>query len=259
MACHRTHHPANTHFYAGVGWAVTAGEKPDLKDIHHIFSWPGIRSEAKTPSTLTYSPVNGGTDQWGGGIGSGALVIRWTKLEIEPPTMHKALEILRDTISETSHMEMDPQKRVFGSIPRHLIHSSEDIMTRYLTGVLDFARKGIIRQKEAITLQNNKIDLIITHPAVWDERAKNITFRSVVAAFKNAFNDLDCQIGNLRLASESEACAQYLMKEARDRRTMGFRAVRSAKSRVSEISSLTRHLQGRMLHCCGCRRWHSGE
>lgn len=207
-----------------MAWILTQGKEPTLDNIRHVFNWPGNRIEAKVPSRFTYSPIRG-TERWGNGIGSDALVIRWTKLELEPPKRDKALEILRETISETTRMKLDPRARVFEEIPTHLVRTSEDIVTDYLSGVLAYARRDIEGKTDYANLTQMKIDLVITHPAVWDPRAKNITFRSVTTAFDNAFREVEYQLGNIGLVTESEACAQYLMKEARDRNLARIRVV----------------------------------
>jgi len=117
------------------------------------------------PSRFTYSPIRG-TDRWGNGIGSDALVIRWTKLELELPKRDKALEILRETISETPRMKLDSRTRAFKRIPAHLVMTSEDTVTDYLTGVLTYARRDIERVTDYTNLTSKTIDLVITHPAV---------------------------------------------------------------------------------------------
>ena len=134
--------------------------------------------ESKVPSLITYSP-NKGT-MWGYGIGEGAYVLRWTKLQLEPPTRDEALERLKHTLEETRLLAFDVNGgREPASIPYHLTCSTERIVTDYLHHVAEAVEKDIIGKQEngALALEECPIDLIITHPAVSQQAA--------VAAIRN--------------------------------------------------------------------------
>ncbi|CAI4213304.1 unnamed protein product [Parascedosporium putredinis] len=169
--------------------SITAQRIPlKLSDIFVVQDWGGGESIPKVPSLFTYDPQGGGC--WGHNIRENSVIIRWTKLELEVP---------RDTSD--------------GNVPEHLIKSSPQIMTAYLTEVAKAVRADIEAKRSAATelLARFPIDLVITHPAEWDQRAKNTTFRAVNEAFRNygAFPSLRTTPGSVYLVTEPEACAQY--------------------------------------------------
>jgi hypothetical protein len=165
------------------------------------------------PSVFTYSANSG--QKWGYDIGGSAYVIRWTKLKLEVPTRLNALQSMRRMAEEARMLNLGPQAGGRTEIPRHLIRTSVDIATDYLREVIDHVRTAIENTRDAQTLQQFPIDIVITHPAVWDDRAKNLTFRAVMSAFRAVFQDIRVKPGYIRLATEPEACAQYTLQAAR--------------------------------------------
>ncbi|KAI1373089.1 hypothetical protein F4677DRAFT_430205 [Hypoxylon crocopeplum] len=199
--------------YTGVAWILTVGETPRLSDIKVVRNWPnGI--DPKVPSLYTYSANSG--DQWGYGIGDNAYVIRWTKLELEQPSLVEALRSLRLTLLEANHLGFTEENVLRNQIPRHVIKTPSDVMTDYLTEVALCVRRDIEAEKDPVTLTQFPIDFVITHPAVWDSRARNLTFRAALDAFGHAFPEIGSIPGTVRLVTESEACAQYTMRFALD-------------------------------------------
>ena len=128
--------------------------------------WPGAVSDPKVPTTYTYSS-NAGRYRWGHKIGKKSLVIRWTKLYLELPSLEKALETLKQTVSEAGQLNFNTNPRARErNIPFHLTHTNEDIMTDYLGEVLAHARLDIKSKQGEEQLSQHPIDLVITHPAV---------------------------------------------------------------------------------------------
>ncbi|KAK3687821.1 hypothetical protein B0T22DRAFT_405788 [Podospora appendiculata] len=205
--------------YTGVAWVLTTAAPPRLADVKVVRQWAGGIGP-KVPSVFTYSASSG--EQWGFRLGDGSYVLRWTKLELEPPSRLKALKSLRSTLAETRLLDFDANNLV-DQIPRHLIRTAEDIVTDYLTEVAIWVRQDIQNEKDPETLRDFPIDLIITHPATWHSRARNTTFRAVNEAFRRIFPEMEEKPGNLRLTTESEACAQYTMKVAQDQGMAGLR------------------------------------
>jgi hypothetical protein len=187
-----------------------------LSDIRHVQNWGTSVIGHKVPSVITYSATQG--NSWGYGIGDNAYVLRWTKLELEPPSRLTALTLLRQTLSEARQLSFNRQNVLARRIPRHLIKTSVDIMTDYLTEVAICVRHDIENNRDKTTLTQFPIDLVITHPAVWDARAKNLTFRAVTTAFERIFPEVAStpSPSYTRLATESEACAQYTMRDAQN-------------------------------------------
>ena len=119
----------------------------------------------KVPSLITYSP-NTGTP-WGYGIGAGAYVLRWTKLQLEPPSRFEALERLKHTLEETRLLAFDINKDPGRTpIPHHLARNVERVVTDYLYHVAQVVERDIVKEGGAGSLEEFPIDLVITHPAV---------------------------------------------------------------------------------------------
>jgi hypothetical protein len=206
--------------HLGVAWVLTAGETPTLADIHAVQNW-GSSIGPKVPSTYTYSANRG--DSWGYGIGDNAYVIRWTKLELEPPSLLNALKTLRRTLLEAEQLGFTDENVLQNQIPRHLIRTPPDVMTDYLTEVAACVRRDIESKRDRDTVGKFPMDFVITHPAKWDDRAKNLTFRAVNTAFEHVFPELETKLGNIYLATEPEACAHYTMRSGQDE---GIRSLR---------------------------------
>lgn len=114
---------------------------------------------------ITYSPNEGA--QWGSGIGQGAYVLRWTKLQLEPPSRHEALKKLKHTLEEARLLAFDANTSPDTvPIPHHLVCTTEHIVTDYLTHVAEAVYKDIGEKKDALTRDEFVIDLMITHPSV---------------------------------------------------------------------------------------------
>ncbi|KAG7284675.1 hypothetical protein NEMBOFW57_009284 [Staphylotrichum longicolle] len=208
--------------FTGVGWILTEGRTPSLADIQIIQHWGG-NIEAKVPSVFTYSANSG--QKWGYDIGNSAYVIRWTKLRLEVPKRLNALQSMKHMAEEARMLNLEPQGRR-AEIPRHLVKTSVDIVTDYLREVINHVRGEIENTRDARELQQFPIDIVITHPAVWDDRAKNLTFRAVMSAFRSVFQDIQVKPGYIRLATESEACAQYTLQAARAEGMVGAQQLR---------------------------------
>ncbi|KAF9875535.1 hypothetical protein CkaCkLH20_06916 [Colletotrichum karsti] len=202
--------------YTGVAWTLTTGADPMLEKIEVVDSWEGA-VQAKVPSKFTYTECPG--RKWGYGISPEAFVIQLTKLELEPPNLLDALRVLRDTLDNASNsnsLQINSRKNVVDSeVPQNLTNSPEQIMTDYLKEVAKYVRSDIEAKRIADNLAEWPIDLVITHPAIWHSRAKNITFRAVNNAFRYEFHEMATNHGCVRLATEPEACAQYTMHNVR--------------------------------------------
>ncbi|KAI3320302.1 hypothetical protein HD806DRAFT_507127 [Xylariaceae sp. AK1471] len=195
--------------YTGAAWILTTTGSPKIEDINVVMKWPG-GNEPKVPSVITYSNNTG--EQWGYGIGDNAYVIEWTKLQLERPSRFDALQVLLETLQSAEQLDFS-ERNAARELPRHLGKTPADVMTDYLTCVAEVVRQDIRRSKDEEVLKKFPIDLVITHPAIWDARARNATFRAVVKAFDYVFEMSDLPRGNVRLVTESEACAQYTRHE----------------------------------------------
>ncbi|KAK2779585.1 hypothetical protein CKAH01_02933 [Colletotrichum kahawae] len=199
--------------YTGVAWTLTTGRDPKQERIELVDNWQGA-VQAKVPSKYTYTACNG--TKWGYGMGPEALVLKLTKLKLEPPSLRDALQELKTSLVDAHRLGMNEINNrntvdVGDDFPHYLTKSPEQIITDYLTNVAKYVRGDIRAKKDPNTLSEFPIDLVITHPAIWHDRAKNITFRAVNKAFRAEFREMELNPGNIRLVTEPEACAQYTM------------------------------------------------
>lgn len=127
--------------------------------------WSGGRSNPKVPSEMTYCADPGHHDSWGYGAEGCPHSLKWKKLELEPPSREKALSLLQKSLEDIQLLG-SMNDAVADLIPLHLIKTAEGIVTDFLTEVAICVRNDISSKKDAGTLRDFPIDLIITHPAV---------------------------------------------------------------------------------------------
>ncbi|KAK4169554.1 hypothetical protein QBC43DRAFT_375362 [Cladorrhinum sp. PSN259] len=210
--------------FTGVAWILTDPPKqPTAADIKIVQNWTqgGVtENQYKVPSEYTYSRNTGA--RWGFNIADSAYILKWTKLQLEVPSRASALRSMKRLLQEADKLDIDPGNgEAEKSIPGHITRTASEIVTEYLEEVMKQVQQDVERafNGDRIAfeqlLEQVPIDLIITHPAKWDSRGKNITFRAVNSAFNQAFAELNFLRGCVRLATEPEACAQYTLQVAR--------------------------------------------
>jgi len=144
----------------GAAWTLSKRGEP----INVVRNWSQSEIADKVPSAYTYSS-NPGT-QWGGDIGPGAVILKWTKMQLEPPPLLDALQQLRLSLENATQAEIGPRKIVQRPIAGHDLRAPWETMTSYLVEVAKMVRQDIVRVKDELTLSHSPIDLIITHPGV---------------------------------------------------------------------------------------------
>ncbi|KAH9884837.1 hypothetical protein F4778DRAFT_799407 [Xylariomycetidae sp. FL2044] len=212
--------------YTGVAWVLTTGSQPRLSDIHVVSNWPDS-IDPKVPSLYTYTASDG--QRWGANIGENAYVIRWTKLELEKPSLEAALNTFRRTLLQVKHLNFRSEDVRDNRIPHHITKTPREVMTSYLKEVAEFVRRDIEANKDPESLKDfpwveQPFPFLSVEESVWDTRAKNHTFRATTEAFNDVFPETEVRqplhgpplSRTYRLATESEACAQYTMKIARE-------------------------------------------
>ncbi|KAI9769806.1 MAG: hypothetical protein M1840_003800 [Geoglossum simile] len=196
--------------YTGLAWINVDGQTTLSEEGIKLFqSWPG-RNASKVPSTFSYSRTRGPKrcKQWGYDIGENSLVMQWTKLELEPRTAVKELDILRDLVSGLdliNELRADEQAALVNNIPRHITKDAEGVVRDYLSKV---SREWYthIKVQGRFILDRVPLDIVISHPASWSYEAINKTYRAVTYAFHRGMFPT---LRNFYLTSEPEACALY--------------------------------------------------
>jgi hypothetical protein len=206
---------SETYSLAGIAWILQqVDSEPRLGDINNINSWPSKPGEPnktlnKVPSVYTYSGQEG--TGWGCGIGHDAYQIRLSKLDLQPSGLVDALESLRRTFMEAGHLNFNQQTILNHQFPFHLTKSPVDVIEDYLHRVARCLWEDITRKGGRQALGTWPMDFIITHPAIWKQRAKNMTFQAVTTPFERQFHEYPVA-KSFRLATEPEACAQYTIR-----------------------------------------------
>ncbi|KAK3683332.1 hypothetical protein B0T22DRAFT_245329 [Podospora appendiculata] len=205
--------------FTGIAYlSVSKQKEQDLNalvdDIRVLSRWPTSDSTTespKVPSEISYSPSPKGCLQWGHDIDDGSRVLKWTKLELEENRDRGAeLKTLAETLYGLRLLDLSESAVIDNNIPRHLAKEPEDIVRDYLEFIAEQTLEEIHDEVGKKVPENIPIDMIVTHPAKWSDRALNSTFRAVRAAF-NA--DLFPKIRDISFVSEPEACAHFTLRE----------------------------------------------
>ncbi|KAK0740411.1 hypothetical protein B0T18DRAFT_440099 [Schizothecium vesticola] len=211
--------------FTGVAYLVVKHKDQDLdglaNDIKVIQSWKKHSAE-KVPSDYSYSPsLVQSCDQWGYDIDDNSRVLRWTKLSLQPSN-DRTLELqnLKNLLYEIRHVDLSPDKVINNDLPRHLWKEPEDVVTDYLENVAEKTLDEITSQVGRDVLDNIPIDIVVSHPAKWSNKALNSEFHAITTAF----NDYRfSKIRDISFVSEPEACAHYTLRVAWQEGHLKFR------------------------------------
>lgn len=164
------------------------------------------------PSQVSYSLTPKGCKQWGYDIDDNSLVLKRTKIQLEEVRERvEELRTLGELINRLRLLNLTRDEVRKNGVPKHLAKEPEAIVKDYLDKIADMTAKEISEHIGKKVLENIVIDLTVTHPAIWSDRALNSTYRAVRAAF-NA--DRFPQLKNISFVPEPVACAHYTLREA---------------------------------------------
>jgi hypothetical protein len=187
---------------AGIGKATSLAEMQTVADkISVIKAWPNPTNviEGKIPSVLAY---NREPPAWGGNVKpTDEPRIAYFKLGLEEdvtslyqqhsPRMRNSESILGGYLSDSNWRHpMLPEKGAINYVTDFL-----SCINRFVTEEFLPSRFG------AIFLQNQKLSYVLTVPAIWSDKAKELTRTAAVKAGIDS--------GNLTLITEPEAAALY--------------------------------------------------
>ncbi|KAH8676467.1 hypothetical protein BGZ60DRAFT_556052 [Tricladium varicosporioides] len=198
--------------FSGVAFAIVQGDQaPDKIDT--ITDWlkqgpgaeGGLVAAMKVPSEISYSGAPKGECQWGYNIGENSLKWQWTKMELDQQTRLDELRLILEAVIGMENLDI---RKVDQSNGQALAYSKtpEDIVADYLSEIREYLVKHL-QLKYLAAFTTLVIDLVVSVPAVWSDRAKNRTCHAVrKAGFDNS------HFPGLRytfLMSEPEAAALY--------------------------------------------------
>ncbi|RPB17681.1 actin-like ATPase domain-containing protein [Morchella conica CCBAS932] len=174
--------------FSGVAFAYT--DEPDDKEV--ISAWPsgGNRTSDKVPTEVSYDDRAPGGYRWGFDIRPGQKRHQWFKLQLDPSQKlaTKASSLARRYPSRT---ELPPGYS--GDISQHV--------TNYLTALMKHTMGVLVKRYSQKFVDDTPIEYILTIPALWSDRARNLTFE---CAKKAGMTRISC-------ISEPEAAAIYTL------------------------------------------------
>ena len=148
-----------------------------MDKMNVFMDWPDGRATANTrkvvrkvPSAYSYSKTSGTGEcrQWGYSISDDSDVMQWTKLELEPRTTVRELEVLRELVKGLDllkELRANKDAAVKNDIPRHLPKDAGDVVREYLGKVVREWYEHMKALGRHI-LDQVPIDVVLTHPAV---------------------------------------------------------------------------------------------
>ncbi|KAH7336643.1 hypothetical protein BKA65DRAFT_37690 [Rhexocercosporidium sp. MPI-PUGE-AT-0058] len=190
--------------FTGVAYGHRNGlRRPTHGDIQCIDDWPGTSrnsSSQKVPSEVAYSENR---FDWGNKIQPrNRQREAWTKLLLDETQRENQLALMQE-------LEMEQNGGNGGRSPCEVPKEPVDIVSDFLTGV----RKHVettLKIRYASMLQSLCREVVITVPAVWSDKAKNLTYKAVCNAGFNAENT------KISMITEPEAAAIYALRDLKD-------------------------------------------
>jgi hypothetical protein len=127
----------------------------------------GPGADHKVPSRYSYTPALHHA-QWGSDIADNSDVLQWTKLTLDPQTVLAHLKQLRD-LATFLHSKSDLFNEAVPVWQRNehknIRKSPTDVVGDYIHKLIEFWAEKVERDR-AYVLDENHIDVVVTHPAV---------------------------------------------------------------------------------------------
>lgn len=190
--------------YTGLSFAMSNAS--DFRDIVTWTAFPGSSSQmaahaAKAPSTIAFADENDeydNEDAWGYQVLPGTKSYTWTKL-------------LLDQSALPSEYDDPGLKRTIGQgvlkLPRG--KTAKDVVTAYLRGLKRMYDDAIAERFSKDQLASLAVDVWLTVPATWSDKAKFLTKQAALdAGFASRVSD------RLMLIPEPEAAAHFTLKSS---------------------------------------------
>ncbi|KAF2658712.1 hypothetical protein K491DRAFT_755999 [Lophiostoma macrostomum CBS 122681] len=204
--------------YTDVSFATPLGDTCSLDEIDVNSEWdPGMSNEPKVPSVISYPE-----QEWGDKVGANSIVMVHTKLELDVGEVDDELDLLLQTLDGMKDLSFRHLRatEMMGGRPAYTQKSSEEIVTDYLSKIL----QCIIPQIDAKISQELRhiipTDIVITVPTKWSYRAMNSTYRaSTKAGFNHHYFPM---LKEVIFVTESEAAAIYTTRYLKNRQGTEF-------------------------------------
>jgi hypothetical protein len=171
---------------------------PTIQDIQLVTNWPGqarIAATEKVPSQVAYYDKG---FKWGN-IDSRMKREAWTKLLLDERTKDDELRLTLGLRTGNSEDVATP--------PLYPAKAPVEIITDFLSGVRSHLLAVLETRYGKTNLSLMEMEVVITVPAVWSDKAKELTCK---AFYKAGFNNGDFKVS---MIAEPEAAAIYILRE----------------------------------------------
>ncbi|KAM7198281.1 hypothetical protein V8F33_005072 [Rhypophila sp. PSN 637] len=200
--------------YSGVAYCDERGAREGTAGVKLIMSWPGIISQnatnEKVPSRIAYGPPPVAEILWGNQIKANTKSTVHACMKLRLDEKMKGSEQFRHLLAFlTSRMtdldiDVDDLLDKPDGPPEYPGKDPVDMVADYLTRVRGAAWAEIEKTYGKEMFASMRKELVVTVPAVWSERAKDLTLKAVQRAHFNA--------DKISLVTEPEAAAIYTLK-----------------------------------------------
>lgn len=194
----------------GVAFATTDSKVAQTKDIVPMGDFgEKMSNHPKVPSVISYSLSPNGEKQWGMDVADDSVTMVNTKMQLDiQDTRLDELETTLQILQGTGFLDFNHVKNI-GTIAGYTWKSPVEVATDYLRRVCEricLALPHVISRAE--------IELVITVPVGWSDRATELTYK----AFDRAgFNKKTFpKLKNMILVTEPEAASYYTALDNRE-------------------------------------------
>ncbi|KAK0726065.1 hypothetical protein B0H67DRAFT_480099 [Lasiosphaeris hirsuta] len=198
--------------YSGVAHCDNNGAREGTAGVKLITGWPGISNATneKVPSRIAYSPPPNAQILWGNQIkhNTKAAVHACMKLRLDEKMkgseqFRLLLAFLTSRMTDLDVSVDDLLDKPDGP-PEYPGKDPVDMVADYLTKVREWTWVEMERTYGAEMFASMRKELVVTVPAVWSERAKDLTLKAVQRAKFDA--------AKTSMVTEPEAAAIYTLK-----------------------------------------------
>jgi molecular chaperone DnaK (HSP70) len=148
--------------------------------------------------------------EWGNKIRHHNEREAWTKLLLDETYSKDQLRLIQKLFHGDADLtEDEADSASHGNLTRKLAKEPVDIVTDFLSGVRTHLQ-SVLEARYGTMLQELRREIVITVPAGWSEKAKNLTYKAVSNAGFNV------ERTKISMITEPEAAAIYILRDLKD-------------------------------------------
>ena len=161
-------------YIVGVAYATpqSDGNIQSMDEISAVWNWgKDMDNHDKVPSVISYTPKVGSEQNWGSSLGSNAIAMIHTKLELDVQAVSDELDFILKTLQGMKNLNFeDGVVQADESGKLYPDKSSEDVVTDYMEKVFEYVmQEEFLKKREvrSVVLKNvSSTDIVITIPTV---------------------------------------------------------------------------------------------